>query len=183
LDFALQEESNQPRVTQDAKAIIGGMITGITVKTTRTNSMMAFLTLEDMYGSVEIIVFPRDFEKNRSMFVEDRKVFIVGKVAVEEERPAKLILQKIIPFEQIPKQIWIQFENKAVYQEEEQFLTQMIRENPGDAELIIYCKTEKARKSYGMQSRISLSESVREKLAEKYKTENVKVVEKTVEKL
>lgn len=183
LDFALQEESNQPRVVQDAKAIIGGMITGITVKTTRTNSMMAFLTLEDMYGTVEIIVFPRDFEKNRSMFVEDQKVFIVGKVAVEEERPAKLILQKIIPFEQIPKQIWIQFENKAVYQAEEEFLTQMIRENPGEAELIVYCKTEKVRKSYGMQSRISLSETVREKLEEKYETENVKVVEKTVEKL
>lgn len=183
LDFALQEESNQPRVNQDAKAIIGGMITGITIKTTRTNSMMAFLTLEDMYGTVEIIVFPRDFEKNRSMFVEDRKVFIVGKVSVEEERPAKLILQKIIPFEQIPKQIWIQFENKAAYQAEVEFLTQLLRENPGEAELIIYCKAEKARKSYGMQSRISLSESVREKLEGKYKTENVKVVEKTVEKL
>lgn len=183
LDFALQEESNEPRVVQDAKAIIGGMITGITVKTTRTNSMMAFLTLEDMYGTVEIIVFPRDFEKNRSMFVEDRKVFIVGKVAVEEERPAKLILQKIIPFEQIPKQIWIQFENKAAYQKEEEFLSRMLRENPGEAELVIYCKSEKAKKSYGLQSKIALSDSVREKLAEKYKTENVKVVEKTVEKL
>lgn len=183
LDFALREESNQPIVVHDSKAIIGGMITGITVKTTRTNAMMAFLTLEDMYGTVEVIVFPRDFEKNRAMFAEDKKVFIVGKVAVEEERPAKLILQKMIPFEQIPKQLWIQLEDKNAYHKEEVFLSQILGEYPGEAELIIYCKAEKVRKNYGMQSKISLSDNVREKLEQKYGTENVKVVEKTVEKL
>ena len=79
--------------------------------------------------------------------------------------------------------MWIQFEDKVAYQTEEEFLSQVLRENPGEAELIIYCKTEKARKSYGMQSKISSSDSVWEKLAEKYGAENVKVVEKTVEKL
>ena len=183
LDFVLQEDTDKPRVVADAKTIVGGMITGITVKTTKTNAMMAFLTLEDMYGTVEIIVFPRDYEKNRAKFVADKKVFIQGRVAVEEERPAKVILQKIVGFEEIPKQIWIQFEDREAYEKEKNFLEQFMAEHPGNSEMIVYCKKERARKSYGLQRGISTANECWQKLADKYGAENVKLVEKSVEKL
>lgn len=182
-DFILQEDTDRPLVSHDAKTIVGGMITAVTVKTTRTNQMMAFLTLEDVYGTVEIIVFPRDYEKYRSMLFVDKKVFVVGKVAVEEDRPAKIILQKIISFDQIPKQVWIQFKNKEEYEKEAEQLEKYMEENPGEAELIIYCQEERARKNYGKERKISAKEDVLKKLAEIYKEENVKVVEKSVEKL
>ena len=63
MDFALREDTNQPVVLPDAKTIVGGMITNVSIKTTRNNQMMAFLDVEDMYGVVEVIVFPRDYEK------------------------------------------------------------------------------------------------------------------------
>lgn len=183
LDFVLQEDTDKPRVIADAKTIVGGMITGITVKTTRTNAMMAFLTLEDMYGTVEIIVFPRDYEKNREKFVMDRKVFILGKVAVEEERPAKVILQKIVGFDEIPKQIWIQFEDMGSYEKAKVFLEQFMKEHSGNGEMIVYCKKERAKKTYGLQRGIATSKECWQKLADKYGAENVKLVEKSVEKL
>ncbi|MBQ4530803.1 MAG: DNA polymerase III subunit alpha, partial [Lachnospiraceae bacterium] len=182
-DFILQEDTDKPLVTHEAKTIVGGMLNAVTVKTTRKNQMMAFLTLEDVYGTVEVMVFPRDYEKYRSQLLVDKKVFVVGKVTVEEDRPAKIILQKIISFEQIPKQVWFQFENKEEYEQEKEKLEAFIAENQGEAEVIIYCKEERARKSYGNQKRISTQNQVLDKLAEIYKQENVKVVEKSVEKL
>lgn len=182
-DFLLQEDTNRPLVKHEAKTIVGGMLTGITVKTTKYNTMMAFLTLEDIYGTVEVVVFSRDFEKNRAMFVEDKKVFVIGKVTVEEERPAKVILQKIISFEQVPKQLWIQMEDKAQYEKEVLELEDILANHPGQAELVIYCKKEKMRKSYGEGRKIACDENVCQLLASKYQTENVKVVEKSIEKL
>ena len=182
-DFALQEETERPLVKQDAKAVVAGMLTGITVKTTRSNAMMAFLTLEDMCGVVEVIVFPRDYEKHRAKFLEDRKVFIVGKVSVEDDRPAKIILHEIIPFEDVPKQLWIQFADKSKYDEAEKDIDEVLNAHPGNAELIVYCKQEKARKNYGNRRKIACTEEICQLLASKYGAENVKVVEKTIEKL
>ena len=183
VDFALNEETNCPAVLADAKTVIGGMITEITIKTTRTNQMMAFLTIEDMYGSVEVIVFPRDYEKNRAYFEKDQKVFVVGKVAVEEERPAKVILQKIIPFHQLPKQVWIQFASISDFTQKQETLECMLPGYAGNNELVIYCKAEKVKKIYGGRQGISGSREMIQQLEQEYGQENVKVVEKSIEKL
>ena len=183
LQFALQEDINRPLVLDGEKVVVGGMLTGLTTKMTRNNQMMAFFTIEDMFGSVEVLVFPRDYEKNRSFLLEDQKVFVVGKVSVEEERPAKIILQKIIPFQNIPKQVWIQFSSIADYEKEAEEMKKIISEYKGEEEVIIYCREERARKSCGKYLTISSSNGGLEKLIEKYGVENVKVVEKSVEKL
>ncbi|HCR40933.1 MAG TPA: hypothetical protein DIW41_08530, partial [Lachnospiraceae bacterium] len=75
-----------------------GIITAKTIKSTRTNSIMAFIMLEDLLGTVEVIVFPKDYEKYKSMLEVDQKIFVKGRVTVEEEKPAKLICQKIVSF-------------------------------------------------------------------------------------
>ena len=183
MDFALREDTNQPVVLPDAKTIVGGMITNVSIKTTRNNQMMAFLDVEVMYGVVDVIVFPRDYEKNRSYFTIDSKVLIQGKASVEEEKPAKIILQKIVPFDELPKQLWIQFENKEVYEKEARELESMLLPNAKGAELVVYCREEKAAKSYGLNQKISTTTETIQKLVEKYGQENVKVVEKSIEKL
>ena len=69
IDFIVDEETEAARVQDGTYVTIGGMITGKTVKTTRNNKLMAFLTLEDLVGSVEVIVFPKDYESKRELFV------------------------------------------------------------------------------------------------------------------
>lgn len=66
---------------------------------------MAFLTLEDLVGSMEIVVFPRDYEKNAPMMQTDARVFIQGRVSAEDDKPSKLICEKIFPFAGIPKEL------------------------------------------------------------------------------
>ncbi|MCD7735948.1 MAG: DNA polymerase III subunit alpha, partial [Lachnospiraceae bacterium] len=99
-DFQLDEETNLPRVQDGARAVIGGMITNKTVKYTKNNKTMAFLTLEDLVGTVEVVVFPSQYESYSQYLSEENKVFVRGRVNCEDDRPSKLISERIWPFEQ-----------------------------------------------------------------------------------
>ena len=116
-DFQLDEETGHTKVHDGAKEIIGGMITEKTIKHTKTNQMMAFITVEDLLGTVEVVVFPRDYEKNRDYLEVDSKVFVRGRVSEEDDKPSKMICEKIIPFERTKKELWIQFPDKATFLE------------------------------------------------------------------
>ena len=100
LDFQIDDETGRSRVRDGAKEIVGGMITNKTIKYTRNNKTMAFLTIEDLMGTVEVVVFPRDYERNQNYLNEDSKVFVKGRVSEEDDAPSKLICETIIPFEQ-----------------------------------------------------------------------------------
>ena len=79
--------------------VVGGMITAKTIKTHQNrNRPMAFVTLEDLVGTVEVVIFPRDYENNRNMLEEDSKVFIQGRVSTEDDRPSKLICERVQAF-------------------------------------------------------------------------------------
>ena len=92
-DFQLDEETGHTKVHDGAKEIIGGMITEKTIKHTKTNQMMAFITVEDLLGTVEVVVFPRDYEKNRDYLEVDSKVFVRGRVSEEDDKPSKMICE------------------------------------------------------------------------------------------
>lgn len=181
-DFVTADGEMAPKVRDQATAVIGGMITAKTVKTTRTNSLMAFITLEDLYGTVEVIVFPRDYDKNRSVIEEDRKVLIKGRVTVEEDKPAKLICSEILPFDELDKDLWIQFETRADYEREERFVLDAVRRYDGRDMVHIYLHKERAHKllprSYATRAEGELLEILRDRLG----ADNVKVVEKSIEK-
>lgn len=96
-DFQQDEETNLPKVMDGQKVIIGGMITDKTIKYTKNNKVMAFLTVEDLVGTVEVVVFPRDYEKSQQFLNEEGRVFIQGRVSAEDDRASKLILEKSVP--------------------------------------------------------------------------------------
>ncbi len=146
LDFQPDEESGRSKVHDGARETVGGMITDKTVKHTKTNQMMAFVTIEDLLGTVEIVVFPRDYERNRALLEMDQKVFIKGRVSEEDERPSKLICERVIPFEQKKRELWIQFPDKASFLENEQTVYGHLMDFEGDDEVIIYCQAERAMK-------------------------------------
>ena len=175
-DFLLDEETNQSKVTDGAKVIVGGMLTNKTVKYTRNNKTMAFISIEDLLGTVEVIVFPKDYEKFRNLLEEDKKVFVSGRVAVEEEKNSKLICEKIWEFDDITKELWIQFANKEVYQEQENTFYSFIREEEGKDKVVVYVKEPKAVKRLSDNWNIQITEELLEKLKSHFGEENVKVV-------
>mgnify|MGYP000473585867 FL=1 len=181
LDFQLDEESNHSKVHDGAREIIGGFITEKTMKATKTNQMMAFVTMEDLLGTVEVVVFPRDFEKNKNLLEVDRKVFIKGRVSEEDDKPSKLICEKVIPFNQIKRELWIQFPDKADYLKNEQLVYGYLADSEGEDEVVIYCQAERAVKRFPKNRNIQISPQVLSKLMNHYGEKRVKVVEKTIE--
>ena len=181
LDFQLDEESNHSKVHDGAREIIGGFITEKTMKATKTNQMMAFVTLEDLLGTVEVVVFPRDYEKNRNLLEVDRKVFIKGRVSEEDDKPSKLICEKVVPFNQIKRELWIQFPDKADYLKNEQLVYGYLADSEGEDEVVIYCQAERAVKRFPKNRNIQISPQVLSKLMNHYGEKRVKVVEKTIE--
>lgn len=181
LDFQIDDETGRARVRDGAKETVGGMIIEKTIKYTKTNQTMAFLTIEDLAGTVEVVVFPRDYERNQSCLNEDSKVFVRGRVSEEDDAPSKLICEKIIPFDQTKKELWIQFPDKTAYLEEESQLFAILKESEGKDAVVIYCKEERAVKRLPAGRNIQIEPVILGRLANYYGEARVKVVEKPIE--
>lgn len=177
-----EDEMEEGKVNDGEAAVIGGMITGITRKTTRSNSLMAFVTVEDLLGTVEVIVFPRDFEKYKQEIYEDNKVLIRGRVGVEEERAARLICSEIIPFASVPREVWVRFPDKEAFLQQEQMLYHILDAFDGKDETVVYCVAEKAIKRLPKSHATSACRALEKQLLEAFGKESVKVVEKKLEK-
>lgn len=145
-DFIPDDETGMPKVNDDERVIVGGMIAECSVKNTRQGQNMAFLKLEDRVGTVEVIVFPKVYRDNRKYIEADDKVFVKGHVKVDEETGGKVICDSIIPFSQIPKECWIKFPDKESYLAKEQELYDIINASDGNDRVIVYLEKEKAVK-------------------------------------
>lgn len=183
IDFMVDEETEKAAIPDGAYVTIGGMITGKTVKTTRNNKLMAFVTLEDLAGSVEVIVFPKDYEGRRELFTEDSKVFIQGRASIGDDPVGKLICERVIPFDAVPKELWLKFPDKETYLSEEAQLFRDLKESEGRDSVIIYLEKERAKKVLPANWNVSASSELVAVLAKKLGEKNVKVVEKKLEKL
>ena len=181
-DFIVDEETEEAVVKDGIKAVIGGLVTGKTVKTTRTGQLMAFITLEDLMGSVEVIVFPRDYENNRDLLTEDEKLFIRGRVSLGDEPVGKLVCEQVIPFDAVSRQLWLQFEDMAGYQAAEAELMELLKSSEGNDQVIIYLKKERAKKMLPPNWNVMADAGLLNRLYCKVGEKNVKVVEMTLDK-
>lgn len=183
VDFIVDEETEQAAVRDGDRVMIGGMVAGKVVKTTRTGQLMAFITLEDLMGSVEVIVFPRDYEANRELLIEDAKLFIKGRVSAGDDPVAKLVCEQVISFDSMPKELWLQFEDMEHYQRVEKSILELLKNTEGKDKVILYLKKERARKVLPANWNVSVSNYLLTELTARLGEKNVKVVEKELENL
>ncbi len=182
-DFLVDEETEIAKVADNSRVTIGGMITGKTVKTTRNGQMMAFLTVEDMAGSVEVLVFPKDYENNREVLIEDAKIFVQGRVSIGEDPAGKLVCERIIPFDRLPKTLWLQFPDKDAYNRIFGAVQDCLKLSEGADGVNIYLAKERARKSLPPSWNVDCTPELLERLQALLGEKNVKVVQKGIESL
>ena len=180
-DFLPPEEGELPKVHDGERATVGGMITSKTMKATKTNKMMAFITIEDLVGTVEVIVFPRDYEKIGKMLNVDDKVFVSGRISAEEDRASKMILESIRPFSEPKKELWIQFTDVEEFKRREPELLSTIMDSEGSDSVIIYVKKEKMKKVLPASRNIKITDELLGRLYQIFGEKNVKAVEKYIE--
>ena len=172
-DFELDDETGEPKVKVDSKATIGGMIMDKTVKTTKNGQLMAFLTIEDLVGTVEVLVFPQSFNTYRSVIDTSDKVFVTGRVSANADENGKLICEKIVSFDSVPQKLWIRFANMAEYQEKQEELTKILAPSDGHDSVIIYCAEEKLKKQLPPSMNVKVEAGLVAQLREVFGTKNV----------
>ena len=190
-DFVLEEGADEPAVRDNATAVIGGMIADKRIKYTKSDKVMAFLQVEDLLGIVEVIVFPgqyerfgrnivvvfpRDYERNSQKLVEENKVFVRGRVSLEEDKDGKLICERITAFDEIPRKLWIKFKDKEDYQQGEEELLSLLADSDGNDSVVIYIESLKAMKKLPPNRNVCADEELAQKLGARYGKDNIKIV-------
>lgn len=179
-DFVLDEETGTLKVSDGTKVRIGGMITDKVIKYTKNNKAMAFITLEDLVGTVEIIIFPKDYERYAKYLENDAKVFVEGRVTAEEDRNGKLICEKIISFDEVKRELWLQFSSKSDFEEKEGALYGKMMDADGSEHVVIYLAAEKQMKRLPENRNVAITKELLEDLGNFLGKDNVKVVEKSL---
>ncbi|MCD8098160.1 MAG: DNA polymerase III subunit alpha [Lachnospiraceae bacterium] len=181
-DFLPPEDDEDERLRDGERAVIGGMITSRTVKATKNNKMMAFINVEDMAGSVEVIAFPRDYEKYGRQLNVDSMVFVSGRVSAELDKASKLILENITPFEKPRKELWVQFADMEEYGAREPELFRLLTDSDGDDTVVVYVRKERQKKILPASRNVKADEALLDRLYARFGEKNVKLIEKPVEK-
>ncbi len=177
-DFLVDEETGKAPLADGARVTVGGMVAGKVVKTTKNGQTMAFLTIEDMVGTVEVLVFPRDYESKRALLSEDSKLFIRGRASIGDDPAGKLILESISPFDSIPRELWLKFSDKSEYDQKRQQMMDVLRTSEGQDTVVVYLEKERAKKIMPANWRVSASRDVLGQLYQIIGENNVKLVEK-----
>ena len=180
-DFVVDEDGKTV-VEDNSNVVIGGMITSKKVKTTKTNQLMAFITVEDLVGTVEVLVFPKIYEKNRQAFTEENKVFIRGRASIGDDPVGKLICEEVIPFTDIPNELWLQFENQAFYASHIDDVMAALRDSDGKDRVIMYLKEERKMRRLSENWAVLAGPDLLNRLYKILGEKNVKVVQKVIEK-
>ena len=180
-DFIVDEDGNT-LVEDNSTVIVGGMITAKKVKTTKTNQLMAFVSLEDMVGTVEVLIFPKIYEKHKEHLVEDSKVFLKGRASIGDDPVGKLVCEEVIAFSEIPSELWLQFQNQNYYEGQIDDVMAALRSSDGKDRVVMYLKEEKKLRRLSENWCVDAKEPLLGQLYQILGEKNVKVVQKTVEK-
>ncbi|MGL5260189.1 MAG: DNA polymerase III subunit alpha [Lachnospiraceae bacterium] len=176
IDFIYEEEQEERNAMDGEIATIGGMIAEKKITYTKNGQVMAYLTLEDMLGTVEVIVFPKTYLKYKDKIVEDEKVFLTGRIQLQEEKDGKLICETIRGFDEIPRKVWLKFETKEEYFAKEEKLMAILRESEGRDQIKIYIKEGKLIKTLPPNKNIDINITMRNQLEAFLGKGNIEVI-------
>ena len=175
-EFLWDEEKQRTQVLENQNGVMGGILVDKTVKFTKAGAPMAFLTIEDLYGSVEVILFPKVFERYRDLLQEDTKLLIAGHASVEEEKDAKLIADDLITFSELSSEVWLRFADMEAYEAMQEKVMEVIRHSDGRDTMTIYLQDRKAIRRMGPRFSFSADPGVLKALSDLLGEKNVSVV-------
>ncbi len=175
-DFMISEEGSY-RLYDSEKVVFIGIIGQLSVISTKNNKTMAFVPVEDMYGVVEVVVFPNIYEKCSPILKEDNVVIINGKVSLKEDTDAKIIADNIMMIdENVSSTLYLAFENIDEFNYVRSQLLRILESSVGSSQVIFYIRDQKLSKRSELKVRIN--DNLMSILSNLLKPENVKRVDK-----
>jgi DNA polymerase-3 subunit alpha len=167
----------QPSKIRDGdKVIIGGIIAEVTKKFTKKNDMMAFIRLEDMYGGIEVIIFPKVLQSYKHLIEEDVVLKITGRVSIREEEQPKILCETIEPLVKVShEKVYILIDNETLKKEAFKKIKNTLLEHKGAQSVLICTKQERMKFELGKDFRVKPDEELLAFLRQEFGESNVKV--------
>ncbi|OFI07488.1 DNA polymerase III subunit alpha [Clostridium acetireducens DSM 10703] len=165
------------KIKDGQRVILGGIINNINKKLTRNNKMMAFLSLEDLYGIIEVIVFPNIYEKNKYLINEDSIVILKGRINIQEDKQPIIICENIeILNHEVNKKIYILIEKENLLKKVIKDLKKDIVIYKGNTPIYICTKIERKKFRVSEELWVNASEDCIKFLSNKFGCDNVKLL-------
>jgi len=174
-DLFYNEELGRMNADEGSTVTLGGIIADKSVKYTKNNQPMAFVSLEDLAGNIECIVFPKVYQRCQNSLEIDSKVFIRGRVDAGDEENGKLIVDTVIPFGEVSRKLWIKFETREKYDECSGELMSILRDSDGRDDVIIYIANPQMKKQLPKNMTVN-GAGLMEILAKRFGEGNVRLV-------
>jgi len=174
-DFYLDPETGATIVGDNKSAVIGGIIADKTIKYTRNDKVMCFLMIEDLAGVCEVIVFPNDYEKYSNDLAEDNKIFVEGRVSLEEDKDGKLICERITSFTDVPKKLYIKFPDKETYEQQCDEMYALLAPSDGNDSVNIYIENTKQIKQLPPGKNVCCDRLLLDSLEARFGADNIGV--------
>ncbi|MCR5008695.1 MAG: DNA polymerase III subunit alpha [Oribacterium sp.] len=183
LSFNREAQTDRDPLRDKQQVTVGGIITDIKNKITSKQQQMAFIEIEDMVGTIDVVVFPNTYQKKRELIKPDNKVFIYGSVDISDDANAKLIANNIYTFDEAPKELWLQFEDKDSYLNLAAKVDRILAEHKGLDQVSVYLKKEKAVKKLNRNQAVNVNNALLTTLSSLLSEKNVKVTYKVLKKI
>ena len=152
LDF-YEEDEHQNRhyteIKENERVVMGGIISEFKRLATRSGTNMAFLKVEDVYGQIEVIVFPKVFESARALLKEEQIVKITGKIQIKDNQPqiiAEEITELVVKEQEKEQDVKKEFMGLIISDDKDETLDKVLevcQDYPGDIAVIVAIKGKK----------------------------------------
>ena len=170
------DSEDRYNVKDGQRVIIGGIISTVNKKVTKNNEMMAFANIEDVYASIELIIFPKTLKQYANLIEEDSMVIVKGRISLREEEEPKIICEDFRVLEKTSdEKLYIQIEEKSLIPKITQQIKIELMNHGGNMPIRIYTKKEKKLFALDKSLWIDGSIEIIEYLRRVFGDENIKV--------
>ncbi len=126
--------------------VYGGMITEVRKIYTKKNEPMAFITVEDLFGAVPVVVFPRAYHEYQQFLSDDSKILLKGTVSIEDGKDPSILVDEISDLSDSGRNLWLRFNSMADMESKYNDVEDIINSQAGHDTLIYYVAAEKQKR-------------------------------------
>ena len=171
----VDNDNFESKVRDEMEVSICGIISNKKTKITRNNETMAFFKIEDLYGTIDAIVFPKTYSRLQNSIKEDIPVIIKGRLSLREDEEPKIICNSIEEINLVPSKLYLKIETDKENIVDSTILP-ILSKNHGDTSVMLYYSKDKITKVAPKEYNVNVSDEMLKELSGVLGEENVKCV-------
>ena len=170
-------EDQEMPIKDNDNVILGGILTEVKQKVTRNNTIMAFVQLEDLSGTIEVIVFPKVLDRYRDVIEEDALVRIKGRISIKEDEMPKLLCESIEGLEKVSSnRIYIRITDKSYIRECNNIIKNAVKNYKGNTPIYLFDSRERQNYRLSRDAWCNEDEEFIHILKEKFGENNIRIM-------